>query len=417
MNQRVVKKIIIKKSFIRQFRGYYFIVILVSLFFLNIYDSYKYISLIILMYFLLTKKFNTIKLLDKNSILLFLFSLSYVSFALYNKYFILNLSDISILIFPILLYISGLVLGKLIKSEINLFKGILYLSIIFSFIYLESIIHDIANYGMSNIHRELNVDFSRNSNVLIGAQIFVMGLCPILPYFAIYLFARKGVDRLTLTVGAIFTLLAVFSTLRLASRTPLIILFFQCLFVFLYNVKSFTLYKKAIMSIGLIIVFYFAYELNFAQINATANLYNRISDGSDVLTGGDRLIRWAIGFENIYNYPLGGEYMNNFKYYHNLWLDTIRIAGVITFIFLFLFTIGSLIEVKKFMVNLSNSKQIRSLVGALTLGIMMQFFSEPVIEGNILLFLFYCLFIGLIKRYSFQRVYSKERYSSFAYIN
>ena len=91
--------------------------------------------------------------------------------------------------------------------------------------------------------------------------------------------------------------------------------------------------------------------------------------------------------------------MLDFHYYHNFWLDTMRVAGVIPLFILLLFSYSAFIEIWKFLKEYRFSIQSRNLIGALFLALVLQFFTEPIIEGCFTLFLFFCFFIGLIRQY------------------
>ena len=115
-------------------------------------------------------------------------------------------------------------------------------------------------------------------------------------------------------------------------------------------------------------------------------------------TAGGRTERWTKSLDNLIDKPLGWE-ISDFGYSHNLWLDVARSGTVIAFIILVLFSLRSLLNTK----NSISNKHIsflpyKKIVMVLSLAFYLQFFVEPILEGSLQLFIFFCFFQGLINQ-------------------
>jgi hypothetical protein len=107
---------------------------------------------------------------------------------------------------------------------------------------------------------------------------------------------------------------------------------------------------------------------------------------------------WLTSIGNITKQPFGWE-NPEFSYAHNLWLDVSRVAGIIPFIFLCIFTISCINLIRKTLKISPTNHYFNITILVFFAGFMAVFFVEPVIEGMYMLFLIFCFFIGILSSY------------------
>lgn len=370
------------------------------MFFLNIYESYTYITIFLLFFVFINHR--KIKIgLDSNSLFLLAFSVTYVlgnfDIIVFNRAFF----ALWIIICPYLLYRIGLHVGKLIDSDECLLDLILYLSVLFSFTTLLSIYIDIISNGFVSNSRDLHIILTRENkiNSLRTATGISTMISPLLIYLPTLLLTRKGELLKVLLLGSLFSVLSIVGALKISTRTPFFLIAIISLIILLLNYRSLSFRGRFYVLVFIISISYFLYVFNFGEYNLTSALYSRIANSEDLTTFGSRSSRWIEGVQNIFKYPWGGDYMLNYRYYHNLWLDTYRVSGIIPMIFLLLFTLNAIGLIIKTGKNGTISLRGKTVIMTLLVVYLSVFFIEPIIEGAFTYFISFCFFYGLV--YSF----------------
>ena len=107
------------------------------------------------------------------------------------------------------------------------------------------------------------------------------------------------------------------------------------------------------------------------------------------------------GFSTMFDYPFGG--LIGEAYYHNMWLDIGRIAGLIPFLIMTSYSIVTLAHVIRIFFDRTNKARIRYLLLSVYLGVMINFFVEPILEGLLDFFLIFCFINGMVECYYARR--------------
>ena len=147
-------------------------------------------------------------------------------------------------------------------------------------------------------------------------------------------------------------------------------------------------------------------DLNSDVLTAFADRMN--DSNNNVANAGNRSERWAQSFEYLFSHPLGWD-VHEFGHSHNLWLDALRSGGAISFILLILVFVKASIILKKKLGNKKLSLPYRVHILVYFVGFFLIFMVEPILDGMTSLFVFFCLFMGLIAKKS---IVSKKMVSS-----
>jgi hypothetical protein len=127
-------------------------------------------------------------------------------------------------------------------------------------------------------------------------------------------------------------------------------------------------------------------------------LNERNNDTEHLVSASGRTELWSTSIGNITKNPFGWE-KTAVTYAHNLWLDVARIAGIIPFIFICLFTVSCIYLIKKTLKISPTNHYFNTTILVFFAGFMAVFFVEPIIEGLYMLFLIFCFFIGILSGY------------------
>ncbi len=404
-------QLFIKKEFLLLF--------LLLILFIDLQQKGYYMCFILAFYFVTIKGPSLINSFDQLGILLIFFSISY------SVIYLLNTEDHSsrFLIYAIS-PISFYALGKYFSMKYRSYKVyyflFLFLSLGYSFIPAISIIHQIIENGfVGERNLTLLTRDVESGGPLLGAY-FTMTMAAIGTVFV-----QSGIkieNRIKfISLGAfIISLLCV---LRVASRTQLGI----ALISLLVTISYLTLKQPFIKNIRLLlaiaiplIVIYYSISADAAYLNI---LEQRNNDQEELMGANGRTELWLASLNNLTTQPFGWEMSSDIsEFSHNLWLDVDRIAGIIPFIFLSLFTILCVNLVTKTLKTAPRHLYFNTTILVLFIGFMAVFFVEPVMEGLYYLFLIFCLFIGILSGYVgtgllYKKSLRKYRYINFKYNN
>lgn len=358
----------------------------------GLYFGYLLIGLIIL-----KRKFVK-ENLDRNFLIIFLFSLVYGLF--YSLDPAAGIQYIFVYIFtPPALYLWGKFLTTKSGSEIGFLYVLLGIGVIFSIPPLISVFLNILEGGFAQGTRSIPMFWNDQpvNATGMGAPFLLIMCIPaiLLAYFNKFSIVIKAF----LTIIYIMTLMCV---IRLGSRTQLVITLFTFLVTLVYVMPKQSIKKNlslmVLLLIGIFLVFRnVSFDLDSDWLTSFAG---RIEQGgaAEVASGGGRTERWVKSLEYIFEKPLGWDVME-FGYSHNLWLDTLRAGSIISLILLLIFSIRSFFKVKK-IIQVNNSITSNNvIIFTYFIAFNLIFFVEPIIDGSFFIFVGFCLFMGMLDTY------------------
>lgn len=222
--------------------------------------------------------------------------------------------------------------------------------------------------------------------------------------YSVFLEKRKAARFLLLTATAV-CLLYMFI---LGTRTQIVILAATFLLGFLLlnleqNNAVWTLRSLAGMLClaALVMAAYATDFLGLAQFVERSNLLMRFTQQKSILQADfRRLADFSAGLQALYDHPFGS---SRTGYFHNLWLDVGRMAGIIPFVFMLCYHIRALAHGLWIFADRQTDQPTRYLALLIYCGVLLNFFVEPVLEGIPNFFLAFCIINGLVDSYRFFR--------------
>lgn len=106
------------------------------------------------------------------------------------------------------------------------------------------------------------------------------------------------------------------------------------------------------------------------------------------------------GLENLFEYPLGG--LGNTAYYHNMWLDIGRVSGLFPFLVMVFYSILTDVHALKIIINKQHATWFRYILLCIYVGVQINFFTEPVLEGLYGFFLNFIIINGMVEAYYYR---------------
>ena len=357
---------------------------------------YGYRIAILLVFVLFLKFYHTLKLLDKNVLYLFLFGVFYHLISA-NRIDSINKSILSILpdvFLPAIIYMVGKVLSTAYKSEVIRIFFLFFIILFFSIVPAYSIIYQIITDGFVG-NRSLYLIWDKNE--IISAT--GLGSYFTLNMAAIALLNSPKISRFQNIISFLVFLLFLISlicVLRLGNRTQLLIGLISIIISFFFNFNRMSTLSKSIQFIIFgSIIGYISY-LFVVESELIIIYQDRIGDSEagEIKLGG-RLVKWKLALESILSDPWGWE-KSRFGYSHNLWLDVVRVSGIIALIPLVFFSVSSFKLFLKSLTIIKKQNFLRTYIFVFYVSIFSQFFIEPIMEGIYLLFFIFCLFVGFL---------------------
>lgn len=357
---------------------------------------YGYRIAILFVFVLFFKLVQTLKLLDKNVIYLFLFGALYHFIAAIRA----DASQISILSFlpdiflPAVIYILGKYIStKYHSADVRIFF-LFFIMTFFSIIPIISIVKQIIVDGFVGT-RSLYLIWDENEFISatgLGAYFSInMG--------AIAILNAPKTNNLEKRISFLVILLFVFSLIsvfRLGNRTQLVIAGAAIILSYIFNFKRMSNLSNFFQFIIFGFVIGYVSYLFFSD-SELVNLYQDRLGDSEVgeFKLGGRLQKWLLTIETIASEPWGWE-LSRFGYSHNFWLDVTRVSGIVALFPLILFTISSFKLFLKSLKKLIQEKFLRTFILVFYISISLVFFVEPIMEGMYLLFFVFCLLVGFL---------------------
>lgn len=329
---------------------------------------------------------------NKNFYILLVFSIIYSLI----KYFKNNSFIGFILIAPSISYYCGIVIYEFCKNdEKYITKYILAIAI-------GLFIHGMLNYSINigNVNRN-TVDFWNNtilSATLQGTMLtMIMSLI-----FWIMVYNKKTYIKVFYLICYVLSLL--YLTI-LATRTTIIISII--VFIIIYFMNG-LLNKKIAKNIKILIVgcifiifsnvLYNNNLFNIKNIINNSNLIQRMSQ-KEGLNESDRnrFEAQLLGIKYIVNNPFGSNLqIGELNYAHNLWIDIGKEAGIIPFFLMVVYTINYFVSLFGITKDKNISTKYKIFLWSIYLGVNINFFVEPILQGIPFYFMTFALINGII---------------------
>lgn len=339
------------------------------------------------------------KYLDKNSLILLAFSLTYVAiiYQYQGVYNVGNSNMIVYLIAPIMMYEVGKFFQNKYCNGNSFYKITFIILIMFSFIAFVSIALDIYQVGFKGSRNIILLNY--DSSVKKSATLINSMISPFLALFGTLFIPAKLMERDYKKVYLLFSIIALLFSIRLGSRTGLIIFILSFILNYLFFIRFISTKKKVICTVLFLILSFVAFNVS---IKGNSDLFysyqDRLeSDEYGSTTAGGRTKLWSVGIENLVKYPMGAVvYDRDLSYSHNFWLDIGRVAGVIPMFFMLVFCIKMLYVLYKLVKIRSISLYKRSVFLSLNIAFLSIFLVEPILEAYFAFLSVYFFFSGLM---------------------
>ena len=376
------------------------LMLIMMLIFFTPWGYIHYPVLALLLPFLATTS-NKRRFYDKDTLLLLLFSLIYSLTLIFNHGMEPGIGTLLKFLFvPILCYQAGKYFVELSIDDKSFIDNLLILLFAFSLIVFLSIVKDINDVGYISDARNITVigegDETKNAtgiNAILSVWLVMFGF--------IFYQAQDALENKRKLFVSLISIIAIAFTLRLGSRTGLLIIGAATLAIIIYNFRRYSS-KNKFWLIILIAVIGTGIGGFIANNDELFTAYTTRIDseeyGAD--TGGGRTQLWGHYGSMILDYPLGNMPTNQSysTYAHNYFIDIAKISGIAPLIFIFLFTISTLRNLKQLLFNKSISLFIRNLILVLNVAFYMVFMVEPIMEGCFSLFMLYTFTCGINSR-------------------
>lgn len=336
--------------------------------------------------------------LDGDFILLFVFSLIYAIF--YATDPVTGIQYIFIYaLFPSGFYLLGKYLVQVNSSSKSIFLLLFMIGGIFSLSALISVIINLREGGFTQIDRTIPMFWNGfpMSATLMGSFLTINMCIPAL------LIGSYKKNKLSFNIIALLLfLVSLACVIRLGSRTQLVIFVFTCIISLLYVFPRQSYKQNAtllvILSVIVVVILNkVSFDLREDWLTTFAGRMEG-NRGGDVASGGGRTQRWVKSFEYLFSHPLGWD-AHEFGHSHNLWLDVLRVSGVIPFVLLIIYSVKSFFHVKRSVQVNPGLLFLNNQLLIYAMAFFLIFMVEPIFEGAFSIFVVFCLYKGIINKY------------------
>lgn len=376
---------------------YSLIVALLMLTLLN-YGGVGYYFLIVLLPISMMK-YQLLRLVNFQALVLILFSITFYLFAAFSDQFFSPAKYLMYLFLPVLFYLSGVLIAKNSNLQ-SLLNILLLLTVSIAAIPLLSVIKDILINGFITIIR--GVPLIGSGDEIVNATFINACFVPIISGAGLILFkCNTTFDRQYKSILFILFAIVFILLFRIGSRTGLVLSALSFLLALLSNLKRIT--RKRLTFIIIFSAIVIAFIIYYTTLNNQILLVFDSRMNSDVYgvdTVGGRSQLWSYYLSKIFDYPFGGIPKSPFlmnSYAHNLWIDTARTTGLIPFIILIIFSTLVIKDSWWLYKHIDSNRFAFSAILLCQILILTQFFTEPILEGAPMLFMFGCFTFGMVK--------------------
>lgn len=223
-----------------------------------------------------------------------------------------------------------------------------------------------------------------------------------------FIFLEK--NKVLKAAGIAASFVSLIYALLLGTRAQFIILFVvSVLFLFFYLKETYGrtgVIRLAIVLLIFVGTYLFLYNRNIFGVRTyvdTSNLIERYQHETD-LDRADNYRYTSIlrGLSSMFEHPFGG--LKSTKYYHNMWLDIGRVAGILPFLCMLVYTVVINVHLFRIVSNKEIKADFKYLLLCIYLGTQINFFFEPIIEGLMGFFLVFTVINGMVEYY-YHRVF------------
>lgn len=348
-------------------------------------------SLVILLAILIYKKNNFKKYIDLNIILMTIFLLLYYIISQYdgqNK----TEFNIQLLFVAPILYVAGKWLGEKSSHGIYLVRSIWLVGLSLASMSLVATFSSIIKDGFTGGIRSFTVS---NTGLEISATVLAGLLVILVAYAGVTFSTSKELSKIERAL--IFTLLSLslLAAARLGSRTILIIAIISIIQGIYINRKHLGLLKVFLLITSLLIFF----SLALSYINSFVDIFSYYQDRLDnaevgIASAGGRSEKWINSLSLIFTHPMGwGINLNGYS--HNLWLDTARNGGIISFTLLVILSVRAFQSLRNAISNNKNDMAFKTTISCLGLSYFLLFSVEPILDGFIYVLSSFCCLWGI----------------------
>lgn len=191
------------------------------------------------------------------------------------------------------------------------------------------------------------------------------------------------------------------------TRTPflvIVIVLFVEFALFLYLNRKESYIKPVILTIGVSVLLggMIAAAVWFLNMFDIQNLLNgRIFTRDGGIFGNVRFQAQRNAVMQLLKYPMGGKQMDiaGLKYVHNVWLDIAYTAGIIPFVFVAAYTVGTMIECVKLVLSKNVPQEMKYLMTGIFIALHLNYSVEPVLDANMIFWAMGACVSGMIKGY------------------
>lgn len=380
------------KSFIKDD---FLLLLLIFIFLIDPFHKGIYVGYLLFFWLLAKPKFWKSSL-DKRGVILFSFSSTYALFYSLNPHQSHQFTFIYAL-FPVVFYLIGKYFSyKYSSYNVYLFL-FFFITVCFSFVPALSIIINIVEMGFDFGNRNLSLLWDENeifSATGLGSY-FTLNMAL---FGSVFVKKRFKFELVYFFFSVVIFLISFICVIRLGSRTQLTIAGFSLVSSLLYILPK----QRIDRSILLLIFITSIISVILDQISFNSDwmtyFSGRMSDEGNFTSAGGRFKKWVSAVEYLIINPIGWT-DPTIGYAHNLWLDVSRVAGILPFVLLSLFTILNIPLIRDSLTKSRNNYYFNTIVLSSFLGFLLIFFVEPVMEGMFMLFLIYCFYSGFLSGY------------------
>lgn len=143
-----------------------------------------------------------------------------------------------------------------------------------------------------------------------------------------------------------------------------------------------------------------AYKYNLFSLQSwysNTNLALRFTNEASLGASDDNRVNGLlIGIRELFTYPFGGQIGQAYR--HNMWLDVARVSGILPFMLLLAYSMVCIKNAVYLYKNDAMPANLRYLSISIYAGVYINFFIEPIWEGQLDFFLSMCLIDGMINQ-------------------
>ena len=338
--------------------------------------------------------------IDHTAVFLAIFVLSYII-----SYIISIGIDSNI--FVVLTILLSYMLGFSFSSSVtvsSLQKRITYISVGMASHSILNLVYNLSQQGLGVFRSGVTIDFwSKSISAATGQAMYYCYIIGLLGF--LFFSFQNHKSRIILLI---VYLLALVHCFLVGSRIFIFLSFVSLLvgvvFTLVYS-KTRAKIIRILVILGIVFaVGFILFRLNIfgiQDIYKKSYFYYRFHTLDTGLIETTRLDRRLVYYQNLLRFPFGGCNIRRglgVGYAHELWLDLFDEVGLIPYILLWIYTIISLRDLRRFLRRCSNFS-VSLLVTCTIVTLFVSFFGEPILSGRPMVFSMYCFIHGSISRY------------------